>query len=232
MSILGTLSGRKHFLMKLSNNISRWTLFLKLSRNQLQLLNYALGKACDEATVKREEEKKKLSEKLENERASQYEFIKREFDEIWLPSLDDLVTEYKKICLRVLAPDESRISKSLLSVISENIKSRLPYKGILQRLDDYRIGNKRFPYDSLKKMLDEKIRSIEQSIDRDLLIEKAEREEKAKRSFDVDDFLKKMQNRPGLRIVSLFWKLIIQIGAVYGFLELIRLMLNALQNPR
>ncbi|MDP3111782.1 MAG: hypothetical protein Q8M71_06755 [Thermodesulfovibrionales bacterium] len=215
--------------MKLSNNISRWT---KPSRDQMQLLNDTLGKACDEATVKRKEEEKRLSERLESERVSQDEFIKRAFNEIWLPSLDDLATEYKKICLRVLAPDESRISKSLLPVISENIKSRLPYKGILQRFDDYRIGNKRFPYDSLKKKLDEKIRSIEQSIVRDLLIEKSEREAKAKRNFDVDNFLKKIRNLPVCRIGSIAWKLIIQIGAAYGFLELIRLIHNALQTPR
>lgn len=82
MSILGTLFGSNHFLIKLSNNISRWILFLKLSCNQLQLLNYAMGKACDEATVKRKEEEKRLSERLESERALQDEFIKRAFNEI------------------------------------------------------------------------------------------------------------------------------------------------------
>lgn len=77
-------------------------------------------------------------------------------------------------------------------------------------------------------MLDEKIHSIEQAINRDILIEKKEREEKAKRKFDVDNFLKKIRNLPVCRIGSIAWKLIIQIGAAYGFLELIRLIHNVL----
>jgi len=230
MSILGTLFGSNHFLIKLSNNISRWTLFLKLSRNQLQLLNYALGKTQDEATVKRIEEKKRLSERLASEGGSQDEFIKREFDEIWLPFLDDLISEYKKIYLRVLAPDESRISKSLLSFIVEDIKLRIPTEGILQALDDYRAGNKRFPYDSLKKRLNEKISSIEQSTSRDLLNEKSEREEKAKRSFDVDDFLKKKRNLPVCRIGFIILKVIIAVGTLYGFIKLIRLVMPSTTN--